>query len=113
MSRNAASHSHRKSFVQWVNGPGKTYARPAEGRNRTNYLDGKTHPFPLNPAFQPTPPLSSSVKQQIVEDWKVGVGLRQLSTKWGVSLERIDAILKLQQVREKWDAQVSSQDGFR
>ncbi|ORY86769.1 eukaryotic mitochondrial regulator protein-domain-containing protein [Protomyces lactucae-debilis] len=105
LSRNAASHSHRKAFVQWVNGPGKIHASPAEGRGRTNYLDGKTHPFPLNPAFQPSPPLARSIKQDIIQDWKTGIGLRQLSTKWGVSLERIDAILKLQAVREKWDTQ--------
>lgn len=72
----------------------------------TNYLDGKVNPFPLNPQFQPQAPLSQRIKDEVYEDWRSGTGLRQLSQKYGISLERVEAILKLQEVRSRWATEV-------
>ena len=107
LSKNASSHSHRKAFVRWVSGHGKQYVDVARAPGTTNYLDGKSHPFPLNPMFRPKPPISDTVKDGVVQDWQSGTGLRQISTKYGVTLERVEAILKLKQIRDRWTGQVS------
>ncbi|KAI9478149.1 MAG: eukaryotic mitochondrial regulator protein-domain-containing protein [Benjaminiella poitrasii] len=84
----------RRRFHEWVNGTGAKYSRPAKGT--TNYL-GST-PFPNNPLFQPRPPLSDARRQEIYdtftsdpENWTV----RKLATKYGISLKRVEAVLKL------------------
>ena len=107
LSKNANSHSHRKAFVRWVSGPGKRYIDATREPGTTNYLDGKSHPFPLNPMFRPQPPVSETVKASVIQDWQNGTGLRQISTKYGVTLERVEAILKLKQVRDRWTEEVS------
>lgn len=107
MSKNAASHSHRKAFVRWVSGQGQRYSGAAREPGMTNYLDGKAHPFPLNPMFRPQPPVSSAIKDGIVQEWQNGTGLRQISSKFGVTLERVEAVLALRQVRDQWTEQVS------
>lgn len=106
ISFNASSHTHRKSFVRWIETKGQQY-RSTGNTSSTNYLDGRSHPFPLNPQFQPQPPLSQNVKGRIYDDWQSGTGLRQLSQSYGISLERIEAILKLEQVSQKWNSEVS------
>ncbi|CAO3587136.1 unnamed protein product [Absidia cylindrospora] len=94
----------RRRFQEWVRGPGSKYARPSEGT--TNYL-GAT-PFPNNPLFQPRPPLSDTKREEIYqlytsdpETWTI----RQLAVKFGYSLKRIDAILKLKSSEKNMEAQ--------
>lgn len=105
MSRNAAAHSHRKAFVRWANSKGKQYQH-FDNRQGPNYLDGNSHPFPLNPSFQPRPPLPPSTKEKIHAEWKSGSNLRSLSSMFGISLERLDAVLKLQENKAKWSNEV-------
>ncbi|ORZ16206.1 eukaryotic mitochondrial regulator protein-domain-containing protein [Absidia repens] len=94
----------RRRFQEWVRGPGSKYARPSEGT--TNYL-GAT-PFPNNPLFQPRPPLSDTKREEIYqlhtsdpEAWTI----RQLAVKFGYSLKRIEAILKLKSSEKNMEAQ--------
>lgn len=106
VSFNTVSHSHRKSFVRWIETKGKQYQAPNNSFS-TNYLDDKPHPFPLNPQFQPQPPLPQDVKTTIYADWQSGIGLRQLSQTYGISLERVEAVLKLEEVGQQWTSEVS------
>lgn len=106
LSQNAISHSHRKAFCKWATTKGLTH-RDVPSQPGTNYLDGKTYPFPLNPQFQPKPPISSQTKVRVYDDWKSGLGIQQLSMKYGISLHRVEAILKLHQVSVRWSNEVS------
>lgn len=106
LSRNAANHTNRKSFVKWLRSHGHRHEDKSSSHG-TNYLEGKKHPFPLNPQFQPRAPISIDVKDSVYGDWTSGVGIRQLSQKYGLSLERVEAVLKLQQISQKWTDDVS------
>ncbi|KAI8064642.1 eukaryotic mitochondrial regulator protein-domain-containing protein [Gongronella butleri] len=93
----------RRRFHEWVKAEGSKYTRPAEGT--TNYL-GNT-PFPNNPQFQPRPPLSDARREEVYqlylsdpETWTI----RQLAVKYGYSLKRIEAILKLKQSEKDMEA---------
>ncbi|KAI8372242.1 eukaryotic mitochondrial regulator protein-domain-containing protein [Choanephora cucurbitarum] len=92
----------RRRFHEWANGPGSKFARPAKGT--TNYLS--VTPFPNNPLFQPRPPLSDARRQEIYdafvtdpENWTV----RKLATKYGISLKRVEAILKLKSLEKEME----------
>ncbi|CAO3596985.1 unnamed protein product [Absidia cylindrospora] len=101
------SSRRRRRFHKWVRGAGSRYARPSEGT--TNYLG--TTPFPNNPLFQPRPPLSDTKREEIYqlytsdpESWTV----RQLAVKFGYSLKRIEAVLKLKSSEKVMEAQGTS-----
>ncbi|CCG84986.1 protein of unknown function [Taphrina deformans PYCC 5710] len=106
LSQNSISHSHRKAFCKWATTKGLVH-RDAPQQPGTNYLDGKSHPFPLNPQFQPKPPISSETRVRVYDDWKSGLGIQQLSMKYSISLQRVEAILKLQQVSIRWTTESS------
>lgn len=105
LPRNTLMHSHRKAFVQWATSKGQQYK--AAPQVKGNYLDGKSYPFPLNPHFQPRPPLPQKICEDVWNDWKMGTGLHQISLRNGIALERVEAILKLHQIRRRWTEQVS------
>jgi hypothetical protein len=59
--------------------------------------------------FQPRPPLSDATKQEIYEafvsdseNWTV----RKLATKFGISLKRVEAILKLKSTEKEMEMNV-------
>ncbi|KAI9311535.1 eukaryotic mitochondrial regulator protein-domain-containing protein [Dichotomocladium elegans] len=86
----------RRRFHEWVKEDGARFVRPSQGT--TNYI-GAT-PFPNNPLFQPRPPLSDQRRQEIYEtfaanpeDWSI----RKLATKFGISMRRVEAVLKLKE----------------
>ncbi|KAI8084459.1 eukaryotic mitochondrial regulator protein-domain-containing protein [Halteromyces radiatus] len=93
----------RRRFHEWAQSIGSRYTRPAEGT--TNYL-GMT-PFPKNPLFQPRPPLSDAKREEIyqlyVSDPEVWT-IRQLAGKFGYSLKRVEAILKLKASEKEMEA---------
>lgn len=106
LSRNATQHSHRKAFIQWATTRGEQY-KLFDPQKPRNYLDGKSHPFPLNPQFQPQLPVSTTTRDAIYSDWRAGAGLRQISQGYGIALDRVEAILKLQEVSKRWQEEVS------
>ncbi|RCH83125.1 hypothetical protein CU098_007404 [Rhizopus stolonifer] len=92
----------RRKFHKWMETQGHKYSRPSEGT--TNYL--AISPFPNNPLFQPRPPLSDATKQQMYDafasdsqKWTV----RKLASKHGVSLKRVEAILKLKSFEKEME----------
>ncbi|KAN0065654.1 hypothetical protein ACQY0O_000784 [Thecaphora frezii] len=67
-------------------------------------------PFPLNPAFNPPPPLRASVKAEI---WQLHASdpakwtIPALSQKFSIGKERMEAVLRLKALETEWASQVS------
>ncbi|KAG0165255.1 hypothetical protein DFQ28_009032 [Apophysomyces sp. BC1034] len=89
----------RRRFHEWTAGAGAKFSRPSKGT--TNYL-GST-PFPNNPLFRPRPPLSDESRQKIYDAYKANpeISVRQLASKFYLSLKRVEAILKLKAAEEE------------
>ncbi|KAI8390995.1 eukaryotic mitochondrial regulator protein-domain-containing protein [Radiomyces spectabilis] len=92
----------RRKFHAWVQKEGSTFARPSQGG--ANYLDET--PFPNNKLFKPRPPLSDARREEIYntyisdpEQWTI----RQLATKFSLSLKRVEAILKLKAAEKEME----------
>jgi hypothetical protein len=67
------------------------------------------HPFPLNAQFRSQPVLSEELREaiwrRVVRD---GVSVPTVSVEFGVSNERVGAVVRLMQVQKGWVAEVSS-----
>jgi hypothetical protein len=68
-------------------------------------------PFPLNPSFNPKPPLSNNLKQDLFKtvqkrlassDKPESVVIRELAQEYNLSMDRLRAIIKLKVAEEKW-----------
>ncbi|GJN87280.1 hypothetical protein Rhopal_000228-T1 [Rhodotorula paludigena] len=96
-----------KGYRAWLNGEGARFRRGVQGR--TNWI-GDT-PFPLNPTFAPLPPLADSIKSKIYNAYVHNILLkdatdsqvvRAVSSKFGVSMDRVRAIIRLKELEKKW-----------
>ncbi|CAO3648476.1 unnamed protein product [Cunninghamella blakesleeana] len=76
----------RRRFHEWANGSDLLKEQPI------------IWPFPNNPLFQPRPPITDNKREEIYQLYlsdKSTWTVRQLAVKYGLSLKRIEAILKL------------------
>ncbi|ORY01634.1 hypothetical protein K493DRAFT_347186 [Basidiobolus meristosporus CBS 931.73] len=97
----------------WFAAEGKQFEKPVWGQ--TNYV--YETPFPMNPLFKPSAPVSDYIKEEIFKThtfepltWTP----RKLATKYGLSLKRVEAIIKLKaHEREMVDKGFSMQTQFR
>ncbi|PWN51342.1 hypothetical protein IE53DRAFT_386296 [Violaceomyces palustris] len=92
-------------FPQWMATSAEQYKYPKPGMG-PNWI-GST-PFPLNPAFNPPPPLRQSVKDEIWAQhtsnparWTV----RALSEKFNIGLVRMEAVLRLKALENEFKEQ--------
>lgn len=90
----------------WLQAEGTRFATPTA--SGTNYVGAV--PFPMNPLFKPTPPISNFAKDEIyrmhMQDstkWTP----RQLGTEYNISIKRVEAILRLKHLEKEMIA-----DGF-
>ena len=63
-------------------------------------------PFPRNPTFKPPAPLSDKLRRTIYDSYvanPVANDHHALSTRYGVSVRRIEAIIRLKQLEVQWD----------
>ncbi|KAL1748933.1 eukaryotic mitochondrial regulator protein-domain-containing protein [Schizophyllum fasciatum] len=104
-----------KEFMQTV---GQKY-RDVDINNKNNWLSAdKLSPFPMNPSFRPPPPISDGKKELMWtlfhQDPDANSQLA-LSRKFGVSLKRVDAILRLKGLEHAMKAEKpdSLQTGFQ
>ncbi|KAH9837357.1 eukaryotic mitochondrial regulator protein-domain-containing protein [Rhodofomes roseus] len=89
------------SFPKWLASTGKFYRDPVRPRN---WLGGKV-PFPLNPSFKPPTPVSDRLRTQIYDEYMLNpevYNVRALSERHGISIQRVDAILRLKGLEESW-----------
>ncbi|KAI8453359.1 hypothetical protein BY996DRAFT_2737756 [Phakopsora pachyrhizi] len=119
----------RTSPMAWLTSEeGMKFRDPIIGQ--TNWLGGDI-PFPTNPWFKPSPPLSDSIRTKIYESFKNRVEgtfqqfsklspperkraeqvmLRQTSDQWGISKERVTAVIRLKAMEEYWCLTSESQE---
>ncbi|GAA5891391.1 hypothetical protein JCM6882_004680 [Rhodosporidiobolus microsporus] len=97
----------RKGYTAWVSGEGARFRKGIKGK--TNWI-GET-PFPLNPTFSPLPPLADSSKTKIynayvhnilVKDATDSQVVRAVSARFGVSMDRVRAIIRLKELEKQW-----------
>ena len=76
--------------------------------------------YPENPYFRPSPPLSCDVQSEVYEaytqfppDTSSLFRINALTTKYGISKDRIRGIIKTGQVSESWKKLVSLSSGRR
>lgn len=71
----------------------------------------------MNPSFAPQPPLADSIKSKIFSTYNQGIVsrpdvtdsqiVRGISTKFGVGMERVRAIIRLKELEVNWNKMVS------
>ncbi|KAF9578749.1 hypothetical protein BGW38_005302 [Lunasporangiospora selenospora] len=90
----------RKRFHQWLLTEGERFKSPSF--SGVNYVG--EGPFPMNPLFKPTPPLSNMTKDEIYKlhmsdtsKWTP----RQLGTKFNISIKRVEAVLRLKHLEQE------------
>ncbi|TNY18524.1 eukaryotic mitochondrial regulator protein-domain-containing protein [Rhodotorula diobovata] len=102
-----ATSSTKKGYRAWLNGEGARFRKALQGR--TNWIADT--PFPLNPTFNPLPPLADSVKTKIYNAYLHNILLkdatdsqvvRAVSTRFGVSMDRVRAIIRLKELEKRW-----------
>ncbi|GAA5974182.1 hypothetical protein JCM11641_003311 [Rhodosporidiobolus odoratus] len=96
-----------KGYRAWLNGEGARFRKGVAGR--TNWI-GET-PFPLNPTFSPIPPLADSTKFKIFNAYVHNIStkdatdsqvVRAVSARFGVSMDRVRAIIRLKELEKEW-----------
>ncbi|CAO3634046.1 unnamed protein product [Cunninghamella echinulata] len=90
----------RRRFHEWANGSGKHFPDLLKEQQII-------WPFPNNPLFQPRPPITDAKREDIYQLYisdKSTWTVRQLAVKFGLSLKRIEAILKLKSSEKEMEA---------
>ncbi|KAF8599552.1 hypothetical protein BDV93DRAFT_609141 [Ceratobasidium sp. AG-I] len=106
----------------WFRGEGLPYLNPTPGKS--NWLGGDV-PFPDNPTFRPPPPLSDVVKSAVYDRYlktlETGRSkaqaheqtVRALSEKFGISIARVEAIIRLKQHEQEYQKGKKIQHAFQ
>ncbi|KAI0347972.1 hypothetical protein BDW22DRAFT_1479855 [Trametopsis cervina] len=100
-----------KEYKSWRDGRGMQYKHPRP----KNWLGGD-HPFPLNPTFKPSPPISNALKNVVYQKYMqdpVKNDVRILSSQYNLSIKRVDAILRLKGLEQHWKQGKTLQTGFQ
>ncbi|RPD82243.1 hypothetical protein L226DRAFT_607404 [Lentinus tigrinus ALCF2SS1-7] len=98
------------SYALWLRTEGIKYKEPHRPKN---WLGGE--PFPLNPSFKPPTPISDAVKTEIWNDYMADPAksdARHLAQRHGLSIARVEAILRLKGLEEHWRKGKELQTGF-
>ncbi|SCV67893.1 BQ2448_5504 [Microbotryum intermedium] len=127
-SNSSSSFFSGRGYRAWLKGDGAQYRHGIKGS--TNWI-GET-PFPLNPTFNPLPPVSEYIKTKVHHAYLGNlqtnpnpntptptapsdkVVIRALSAKFGISMTRIRAIIRLKELEQEWKkAGIVLQTNFR
>ncbi|KZO92753.1 hypothetical protein CALVIDRAFT_567054 [Calocera viscosa TUFC12733] len=99
------------TYAKWIANAGSKWKLPVEGGpNWLGMAVGQDETgygliFPKNPSFRPPTPLSNADRNTIFAAWQRQPGevtVRELSAKYGISLDRINAVIKLKQYEVDW-----------
>ncbi|GAA5976536.1 hypothetical protein JCM10908_005535 [Rhodotorula pacifica] len=105
-----ATATQRNGYRAWLSGEGSRYRRPLQGK--PNWI-GDT-PFPLNPTFNPLPPLADVTKTRIYNAYLHNIlqkdatdsqVVRAVSTKFGVAMDRVRAIVRLKELERRFKSE--------
>ncbi|EJF67220.1 hypothetical protein DICSQDRAFT_96444 [Dichomitus squalens LYAD-421 SS1] len=89
------------TYAQWLRTEGIKYK---DAHRPKNWLGGQV-PFPLNPSFKPPTPISDSIRTAIWNDFIADPEVfnpRILAQRHGLSIARVDAILRLKGLEQHW-----------
>ncbi|GBB86856.1 hypothetical protein RclHR1_01330010 [Rhizophagus clarus] len=87
----------RPKYKLWLVNEGKNFTNIYD---KPNYLGGSI-PFPMNPLFKPQPPLNDRTKEEIwLKFTQEGQIPRKIGIDYGISLKRVEAILKLKKLEK-------------
>ncbi|KAI0828914.1 eukaryotic mitochondrial regulator protein-domain-containing protein [Trametes gibbosa] len=89
------------TYATWLRTEGLKYRDP----HRPNNWLGGVSPFPLNPTFKPPTPVSDSIRNAMWNDYMrdpATFNVRFLAQQHGLSIARVDAILRLKGLEESW-----------
>ncbi|GAA6062390.1 hypothetical protein JCM10212_003199 [Sporobolomyces blumeae] len=99
-----------RGFNAWLTGEGARFRKGIKGR--TNWI-GES-PFPLNPTFNPSPPLADETKTKIYNAYVHNILIkkatdaqvvRAVSSKFGVAMDRVRAVIRLKELEKSWKAE--------
>ncbi|KAL7285522.1 hypothetical protein ACG7TL_000624 [Trametes sanguinea] len=99
------------SYAVWLRTEGAKFKDPFKPNN---WLGGEV-PFPLNPTFKPPTPISDAVRTAIWNEYMldpVKFNVRVLAQRHGLSIARVDAILRLKGLEQQWKKGKQLQTGF-
>ncbi|KAI0756302.1 eukaryotic mitochondrial regulator protein-domain-containing protein [Daedaleopsis nitida] len=100
------------TYAQWLRNEGLKFKDPVRAKN---WLGGQV-PFPLNPSFKPPAPISDAIRTAIWNEYNdnpTKADVRTLAQRYGLSIARVDAILRLKGLEEHWRKQKKQlQTGF-
>jgi len=99
-------------YREWLSTIGAQFKEPK--LHATNWLGGKW-PFPLNPTFKPPPPLSDALRNSIFGAWLRDPNVnnpRRLAAQYGISIKRVEAIIRLKSHQKSLGKNVELQTGF-
>ncbi|CCM03643.1 uncharacterized protein FIBRA_05787 [Fibroporia radiculosa] len=94
---------------------GTTRRKAASGTSSNGALINST-PFPLNPSFKPPAPVSDRLRSVIYQEYMSNPKMytvRKLSERHGLSIQRVDAILRLKGLEDHWRKKKPLQTGFQ
>ncbi|GJE86201.1 mitochondrial regulator protein-domain-containing protein [Phanerochaete sordida] len=100
-------------YFSWLAGEGRQYKEP---HRPCNWLGGDVTPFPLNTTFKPPPPVSDATRTEIYQQFMTNPtrhNMREVAALHGMSLARVDAILRLKGLEEHWKKGKQLQTGFQ
>ncbi|EMR08019.1 hypothetical protein PNEG_03461 [Pneumocystis murina B123] len=111
--QNKKRFSEQSDYIKWLVDPmeGGQYIKPLS-KAGTNFIHQKEYPYPLNPKFKPQPPLSLEARRNIGEKWKQGKSLREISDMFGISVIRVEAVLRLLELESKWRQEERTLDSY-
>lgn len=95
--REAEKHKALQDYISW-----KKDILPKLSEHKGQYWLGEIRPFPFNRAFKPAPIIIQSVKEKIFKE-SVGSNEYALAQKYGISLARLRAIIKLGNLQQSSD----------
>jgi hypothetical protein len=94
----------------WLSTKGLIYKRPT---GSPQYLVTKRmfgpqdQPFPENPSYRSEPVLSEALKERIWTEVREGQPIKAVSSKWGVDIRRVAAVVRLRELQETMVTEVS------
>ncbi|KDQ31266.1 hypothetical protein PLEOSDRAFT_1037639 [Pleurotus ostreatus PC15] len=99
-----------RSFQEFLD----TVAAPYKEAKPRNWLGGD--PFPLNKSFKPPPPISDTQRTRMYDEYMadpIKNSVRELAQRYHLSIKRVDAILRLKGMEDRWLKGKELQTGFQ
>lgn len=104
--------NHTPNYIVVDGNPVVDPSKPATGNDRrmNNRRDPTMEPFPENPYCKTARVIPDSVKESIYQQVQDGAHTQELAHKYGIKLERVEALVRLHGLEQTWKQEVSIHD---